>query len=418
MEAGGMTNTWNIVKEKGRLNMFDFNPDPTLRQSFWSLFVGSVISGFRLQFTQSTYQRIKATPTEKTAKRMYLIASLLFLFVSALSAMTGAVMFAYYQAKGCDPLLANQVRNPNQLMAKMLPEIFKDTPCLPGLFLAALFSASLSTMSSVFSSMSAMFWEDIVKPHTKPMSDKQAIRIAQLSVLLFGVLAIMVAFGISSIKGPIPRILDITGACMSGATLGIMLLGWFIPTANALGALIGGVVSFLFVGWVSVGKLVSSGVRVNDKLEPASTENCPRFNISVLANATEYGHIPSGIMWNGTNMVTEATQASIATGPQGLDVLYSLSYKWLLPLGMCLVFIVGPIASRFQAQKPVDPSLVVPVCDHLSSCIPEKIRKKFRCGVKYSGKDEETIKDEPDIMDELVSVPENSLKAFDDNNVC
>ncbi|XP_021362454.1 sodium-coupled monocarboxylate transporter 1-like [Mizuhopecten yessoensis] len=116
----------------------------------------------------------------------------------------------------------------------MVKDIFHDTPCLPGLFLASLFSASLSTMSSLLSSMSAIFWEDIVKPHAKPMSERHGIYVTQLSVLLFGGLALLVAFGISDIEGPILRILEITGSCLVGATSGLFILGWFIPRANAL----------------------------------------------------------------------------------------------------------------------------------------------------------------------------------------
>ncbi|XP_021354937.1 sodium-dependent multivitamin transporter-like [Mizuhopecten yessoensis] len=383
MEAGGVANTWSIVREKGRFNMLDFNPDPTLRQSFWSLTIGGVFHGLRMQFNQATYQRVKATSTVSAAKRMYMIAAFLLLFISGLAVLEGAVMFAYYHSKGCDPLEVDQVRNQNQLIAKMVRDIFLDTPCLPGLFLAALFSASLSTMSSVLSAMSAVFWEDIIKPHTKPMSDKRAIRIAQLSVLFFGGISVCIAIGISGIDGPISRILDITGSCFDGAVGGLFILGWFVPRANARGGLVGGFVSVLFVGWISFGKLISSGVRVTAKLEPASTEKCPPLNISGIINATLYGQLSAGTMWNESYYKTDVTPTTIISEPDGLDTLYSLSYKWLTPLGIVLVLIVGSLVSRLQARTPVDPSLVVPICDYLCCCMPELFRRKFRCGVKY-----------------------------------
>ncbi|OWF45231.1 sodium-dependent multivitamin transporter-like [Mizuhopecten yessoensis] len=407
MEVGGVANTWSIVKEKGRSNLIDFNPDPTIRQSFWRLFVWGLIYGFKLQFTQASFQRIKATPTVAKAKQMYFIACFLFLLISGLAVLDGAVMFAYYHTKGCDPLLAKQVNNQNQLMAKMVRDIFQDIPCLPGLFLASLFSAALSTMSSVLSAMSAMFWEDIVKPHMKPMSERKAMRITQLSVFIFGGLTIIVTFAISGIDGPISRICDITGACIIGALYGMMLLGWFVPRANSLGALVGGMVSFLFVGWISFGKLVSSGVRVDAKLEPASTDNCPVFNVTGMTNATLMEYTYSEATWNSSSTIAGATQTDIVSEPQGLDILYSLSYKWLMPIGFSLVFIVGSIISRFQAREPVDPSLIIPVCDYLCCCIPERIRRKIRCGVEYPGTDKKMVEDEAESMKELVSAQKN-----------
>ncbi|XP_060065828.1 sodium-dependent multivitamin transporter-like [Ylistrum balloti] len=402
MEAGGLTNTWSIVNDKGRFNMLDFNPDPTLRQSFWSLFIGGMIYGLRLQFNQATFQRVKATPTVSTAKRMYLIAAFLSMFIAALAVMEGAIMFAYFQTKGCDPLEANQVRNENQLIAMLVRDIFKNTPCLPGLFLAALFSASLSTMSSVLSAMSAMFWEDIVKPHTKPMSDQRAIRIAQFSVLLFGVLAVVIAFGISGIDGPVSQILDTTGSCLEGAIAGLFILGWFNPKANVKGAIVGAVVCVLVVGWISFGKLISAGARLNPKLEPASTENCAMFNTSGIINSTTYQYISAGTMLNDSKIVVEVTPTPVHYGPQGLDILYSLSYKWLAPLGICLVLVIGSFVSRLQAQKPVDSALVVPLYDYLMRCCIFNSCRKSQRGNTYTGSEKVITEDEAETMVEMV----------------
>lgn len=71
------------------------------------------------------------------------------------------------------------------------------------------------------------------------------------------------------------------------------------------GGLIGGLVSVLFVGWISFGKLISSGVRVSPKLEPASTWNCPSLNVSQLTNTTMNYTNPLVVI-NGTEMTTDA----------------------------------------------------------------------------------------------------------------
>ncbi len=47
-DAGGLSEIIRISGENGRLNLFEFNPDPFVRQSFWSLCILSI-------FTQSRF---------------------------------------------------------------------------------------------------------------------------------------------------------------------------------------------------------------------------------------------------------------------------------------------------------------------------------------------------------------------------
>ncbi|KAK6981901.1 sodium-coupled monocarboxylate transporter, partial [Biomphalaria glabrata] len=39
-DAGGWTRVWEISKEGSRLPKFDMNPDPFVRHTFWTLFIG------------------------------------------------------------------------------------------------------------------------------------------------------------------------------------------------------------------------------------------------------------------------------------------------------------------------------------------------------------------------------------------
>ncbi|XP_060083301.1 sodium-dependent multivitamin transporter-like [Ylistrum balloti] len=364
IEAGGVTATWSAVYDTGRVNLFEFDPDPTIRQSFWSLLIGSSIRGFSTVFMQTTFLRIKATPSLQSTSNMYLVTAFSIMSMSWLGVLEGAVMFGYYHSQGCDPLQSKQLDNQNQLIPAMVVDLFHDTPCMPGLFFAALFSASLSSMSSMLSSLSAVFWEDIVKPHTKPMSERRGIIITQLSMFVFGVLGCLVAFVVSGLKGPITRIFNIMSSSVTGAMTGVFL-----------NTIVGGLSSVLFVGWISVGKFVSTGVRVHPKLEPAPMYNCPSANISIQLNSTNFDSISSSLY------LTNITASSVETEslPQGLDVLYSLSYMWLGALGVLIVVFVGTIVSRLRDQPPVDPDLLVPVYDLLSCRRPKWTRRRCRC---------------------------------------
>ncbi|GFR80272.1 sodium-coupled monocarboxylate transporter 1 [Elysia marginata] len=116
-----------------------------------------------------------------------------FLITLCLACYEGAVAYSYYQVKGCDPLASKQISNPNQagrlelillpsmitmfdlgLVPFIVMDIFAKLPGMPGLFLASLFSASLSTLSSGLSSLAALTWADIFKPLIGDISEIKA----------------------------------------------------------------------------------------------------------------------------------------------------------------------------------------------------------------------------------------------------
>ncbi|KAK3095118.1 hypothetical protein FSP39_010525 [Pinctada imbricata] len=67
MVAGGVSNVFEMNEKSGRLDIFNFDPDPTVRHTFWSLVIGSCIRMIGLNFNQSTIQRISATPRQRDA---------------------------------------------------------------------------------------------------------------------------------------------------------------------------------------------------------------------------------------------------------------------------------------------------------------------------------------------------------------
>ncbi|XP_071496321.1 sodium-coupled monocarboxylate transporter 2-like [Diadema antillarum] len=70
------------------------------------------------------------------------IFTICHIFVVSLCVVSGLVMYAYY--KDCDPLAQGVVSNRDQLMPLFVMDIFADMPGVPGLFLAAVLSASIS----------------------------------------------------------------------------------------------------------------------------------------------------------------------------------------------------------------------------------------------------------------------------------
>ncbi|GFR88092.1 sodium-coupled monocarboxylate transporter 1, partial [Elysia marginata] len=124
-------------------------------------------------------------------------------------------------------------------------DIFAKLPGMPGLFLASLFSASLSTLSSGLSSLAALTWADIFKPLIGDISEIKATVIIKTTVVCFGGLACAVSFMVSQVGGVLTQ-----------------------------GCLIGGFTGLALGFWISMGMNFSPSVKKSPGLSPASTENC------------------------------------------------------------------------------------------------------------------------------------------------
>ncbi|KDR22940.1 hypothetical protein L798_00774 [Zootermopsis nevadensis] len=72
-----------------------------------------------------------------------------------------------------------------------------------------------------------------------------------------------------------------TNGVASGASFGLFTFGMFYPRGNSKGALIGSIVSLLFMGWIVFGaqKAFADGTLSYPKL-PTSTEGCG-FNLTL-----------------------------------------------------------------------------------------------------------------------------------------
>ncbi|XP_071086332.1 sodium-coupled monocarboxylate transporter 1-like [Haliotis cracherodii] len=356
MDAGGIKTVWTTAAKGGRLNFFNFDMDPTVRHTFWGLFLGTFARSSGLIFNQSTIQRVCSTPTLAEAKKVMLIVSPAFWITITLAMIEGIVAYAYYVNVSCDPLESGQIHNPNQIIPFMVMDIFQGLPGMPGLFLAALFSASLSTISSGLSSLSAMTWEDILKPRLPNISELTATVIAKVSVVLFGILSCGVALLISLIGGTLTQITTTVLSAFNGPLCGLFILASLCPWANAKGAVISTVVSTVVMMWLCAGSTFSGATRPTPWLTPAPTDQCSVDNMtSLIMNTT-------GLMTSTAGPYDVTTVADVVEPVTGFNVIYTLSYTWLGALGIAIVLIVGFLvswATGFNKDGDLDPRYVI-----------------------------------------------------------
>nr|XP_020463575.1 sodium-dependent multivitamin transporter-like [Monopterus albus] len=138
-------------------------------------------------------------------------------------------------------------------------DMLEGLPGLPGLFVACLFSAALSTVSSAFNSLATVTMEDLIKPHFPAMAEARATLLSKALAMSYGLLCLAMAYLIHLTGDSVLQVTWKGFGMVGGPVLGLFCLGMFFPWANSTGA-VGGLVAGLFmVLWVGIGRVVTRG---------------------------------------------------------------------------------------------------------------------------------------------------------------
>lgn len=396
LEVGGFGEVWRLNQDWDRVNFWNFDPDPTVRHTFWGLIVGSTLNWVgSYGASQSSIQRYSALRSLKEAK-IAILANCLGVFLLLTGAcLMGVSAFAYYTQLGCDPLTSGQIKNKNQLIPHFVMDIL-NIPGIPGLFIACLYSGTLSSLSSNLSSLSAITWEDILKPFFKLQSEQTKARITRCIVFLYGALGVGMTFLVRNLKGTVLQAsLSFMGSA-SGALNGIVILGAFFPCCNWMGAVAGSLISYAIMLWINIGKY--SVIGSPETLEfPDSNCSTSYTDISVLNLTSLYSsstHSPNVSLhyftmmdMSSSSLPDVVTHTSIVESVSGLTKLYSLSYLWYSTFGTVVCIFVGLIVSLITGptkRHEVAPKYLIPVFDIFCCCLPQRIRTLLHCNVDHT----------------------------------
>ena len=271
--VGGVQNVVSLNIPSGRLDLVDFDPNPYVRHTFLTLLVGTTIRSLEMSIRQSAVQRLNSTSSINAAKKVVYIALPGFLIIELLLMIEGLVAFAYFSHKGCDPLASKKISNPNQLMSFIVYDMFGSYRGATGLFLRALCSASLSTISSLLSSVSAIVSEDIIRPKWIHFSDSRLTVMSKILVVGVGLVSIGIALLVQEVKGPTSQISTSILSAMSSPLTGLFMMSIFIRMINKKGAILGTLVGFIFALWLSIAYSFSTDIPQAPWLSPSSIDN-------------------------------------------------------------------------------------------------------------------------------------------------
>ncbi|XP_005799330.1 sodium-dependent multivitamin transporter-like [Xiphophorus maculatus] len=352
--TGGMSEVWRKVKEGNRLSGLDLNPDPTERHTFWTLGVGGVFLMLSLYgVNQAQVQRYLSARTEKEAVRScYMVFPSLQLALG-LSCIMGLVMFARYCGEDFSEKLGSSSRD--AMVIYFVMDMLQGLPGLPGLFVACLFSAALSTISSAFNSLATVTMEDLIKPHFPSMSEERATLLSKALAASYGLLCLAMAYLTHLLGDSVLLVaLKIFGV-VGGPILGLFCLGMFFPWANSIGAVAGLGAGLVGAFWVGIGSIVtrSSGAK---RLPPRCHVNTTAVFQTAIGNAT--------------------------SRPTGLHRFYSLSYMWYAGFSCLIVILVGLTVSFLTGpmkEGEATPGTVYPLLGKLLFFLPEHMKKKVCC---------------------------------------
>lgn len=348
---GGMTKIFDDAREGGRLNVFDFDPDPLKRHTFWSIVIGgSIMWASIYSINQSQVQRYISCKSLGHAK-MALYLNMVGLWVTvSLAILSGLTMYSVY--KKCDPLTNGDVTTSDQLLPYLVMDILAGYPGIPGLFVAAAYSGTLSTVSSSINALVAVTMEDFIIPLWKNRTQKQVTWLNMGLSVFFGGLCIGMA-GVASLMGSVLQAALAIFGMISGPLLGLYLLGMFFRTPNSIGSLAGMIIGLVLTLWAGIGAQI---------YPPTADKTNPLPLTVVGCNSTISHYQTTPAPW--TTIAPLTTQPP--ERPPLADYWYSLSYLYLALLGVLVTIVSGFLISAATGgckQDKLNPDLFVKKSD-------------------------------------------------------
>ncbi|WAR16327.1 SC5A6-like protein [Mya arenaria] len=353
IEAGGPANIARL--SSSRVNLFNFNPDPTIRHTFWTLVFGAPTQFFYLAITQAGIQRINSTPTMKEARRVFFIAAPIYALTWILALFQGLTIFHTTATK--------VVTHSAQIVPFTMLELFHDNPGLPGLFIAALSAASLSTISSGLNSLAAVTYEDFIKAFAPNIKDTTGANISKFVVVLYGFISVGFAFLLSNVKGPLGQVLAAFMGAVSGPEAGLFLVSVFIYKARPKVVIIGTLTGVAFTLWLTCGQNFSASIPNTPYLPSGPTDQCPRnsnityrysYSNSTIWYSNNTNENEYSVRMNIFHTSTESGHSEIPSR-SALNTFYSISYMYFHLIGVITVIFVSTIISLLIQPKKSEP---------------------------------------------------------------
>lgn len=257
--SGGVDDIFKAASDGQRLELFNFNPDPTIRHSWFTLTIGGMFTYLSLYaVNQVQVQRLLTVKTLGGAQKALWWNWPILSALSFLTSFSGLVIYYYYRK--CDPLLSGRISSRDQNMAVYITDALNHIPGVAGLFVSGIFCATMSSVSSCLNSLAAVTLEDYLKPlylfimgRSLELPPSRSAVPTKVIAGVYGIICIGTAFLAQHVGGILQVSLTIFGI-VGGPLLGLFTLGMSIIEANERGAITGLFAGTIIGMWIGFGK--------------------------------------------------------------------------------------------------------------------------------------------------------------------
>ena len=250
------------AKHKFSLGSFDFN----LAQNgnFWvMLLYGSFWYLQKYAADQTLVQRYLVARNDRDALKGTALGAALCVPAWTAFMLVGTLLWAYYQLSG-EVLPAHLLDDKGKVIADRVFPFFLTTKIpsgLAGIFMAALMSAAMSTMSSDLNCLSAVGVEDYYRRLRPRSTDREQLFVGKVIVALCGAIAVGIGTFIAWKSESALAFYYAATAILSAGLAGMFLLAFLSRRANRQGLWIGLGCALIFTSWAVLTTPAAKGAR-------------------------------------------------------------------------------------------------------------------------------------------------------------
>ncbi len=227
---------WTVASDYGKNRMWDFRLILT-QPVFWVVAVQGLISNLSSYTSdQCVIQRYIATPDENATKRSLWFNGCMSVFAQIVFYGIGMALFAFYHTHP-EAMDVTMPKGDSVLPIFMATEM---PPWLAGLVIAAVFAATISTLSANLSSASTAVVTDFIKRFKPDIPGKAQIRCGQVCTYVVGIIGILAALTLARMESS--ALFDNFNkyiAMLTAGLTGLFFMGVFMPRIKGVAAVLG-----------------------------------------------------------------------------------------------------------------------------------------------------------------------------------
>ncbi|MEB3225098.1 MAG: sodium:solute symporter [Synechococcus sp.] len=254
---GGFGALWQVAAANDKLQLFNLTWDPSsVRALPTALFAYGILAFAVAGTNQQSVQRYVSCADETSARKAILLGWFSGFVGVGATLLLGVLLFGFYNINGGLPTDVPADGILSHFIVNQVP------PGASGFLVAAIFAAAMSSIDSALHSLATCITVDFYQRYAKPeANEKHSLRIAQILIVVWGVVGIGSAFYVASTGKDLLEFLVTYTTMFLGPLLGIFLMGVLVPRVNGAGAFYGTVAAvFLVIVGSNAGWLTFPGI--------------------------------------------------------------------------------------------------------------------------------------------------------------